>query len=51
MVSSLLQQLIDQHHGTGKLMLILSGSSMSFMERQVLGYQSPLYGRRTARSR
>lgn len=29
-------------------MLILSGSSMSFMERQVLGYQSPLYGRRTA---
>ena len=48
MVSSLLQQLIDQHHGTGKLMLILSGSSMSFMERQVLGYQSPLYGRRTA---
>ena len=32
-------------------MLILSGSSMSFMERQVLGYQSPLYGRRTARSR
>src|SRR5690625_884139 len=29
-------------------MLILCGSSMSFMENQVLGYKSPLYGRRTA---
>lgn len=29
-------------------MLILCGSSISFMENQVLGYQSPLYGRRTA---
>jgi AAA+ ATPase superfamily predicted ATPase len=29
-------------------MIILCGSSMSFMENQVLGYQSPLYGRRTA---
>ena len=28
-------------------MLILCGSSLSFMENQVLGYQSPLYGRRT----
>ncbi len=27
---------------------ILCGSSMSFMEYQVLGYESPLYGRRTA---
>jgi AAA+ ATPase superfamily predicted ATPase len=27
--------------------LILAGSSLSFMENQVLGYQSPLYGRRT----
>jgi AAA+ ATPase superfamily predicted ATPase len=26
---------------------MLCGSSMSFMEHQVLGYQSPLYGRRT----
>lgn len=29
-------------------MLILCGSSLSFMEEQVLGYESPLYGRRTA---
>ncbi len=28
--------------------LILCGSSMSFMESQVLGKESPLYGRRTA---
>jgi AAA+ ATPase superfamily predicted ATPase len=32
----------------GKLFLILCGSSMSFMENQVLAYKSPLYGRRTA---
>lgn len=30
------------------MMLILCGSSMSFVEHQVLGYQSPLYDRRTA---
>ena len=29
------------------IMIILCGSSMSFMENQVLGYNSPLYGRRT----
>jgi AAA+ ATPase superfamily predicted ATPase len=47
-ISSLLQILIDHNKDTSKLMLILCGSSMSFMENQVLGYQSPLYGRRTA---
>ena len=31
-----------------RLYFILCGSSMSFMEYQVLGYESPLYGRRTA---
>lgn len=31
-----------------ELYFILCGSSMSFMEYQVLGYESPLYGRRTA---
>ena len=31
-----------------QLMMVLCGSSMSFMERQVLGYESPLYGRHTA---
>jgi len=47
-ISSLLQIAIDHNRDKSKLMLILCGSSMSFMENQVLGYQSPLYGRRTA---
>ena len=47
-VSSILQAAIDKHQGDSKLFLILCGSSMSFMEKQVLGYKSPLYGRRTA---
>lgn len=47
-ISSILQLYIDQKFKDGKMYLILCGSSMSFMENQVLGYQSPLYGRRTA---
>jgi AAA+ ATPase superfamily predicted ATPase len=47
-VSSALQAAIDKYQAASKLYLILCGSSMSFMETQVLGYQSPLYGRRTA---
>lgn len=46
-ISSLLQTLIDQHQQTSRLFLILCGSSLSFMEHQVLGERSPLYGRRT----
>lgn len=46
--ASILQVLIDKYKDTSKLFLILCGSSMSFMEEQVLGYKSPLYGRRTA---
>lgn len=47
-ISSILQILIDKYKDNSKLFLILCGSSMSFMEEQVLGYQSPLYGRRTS---
>ena len=47
-VSSLLQGMIDREKASSSLFLILCGSSMSFMEHQVLGYESPLYGRRTA---
>lgn len=47
-ISSLLASFIDHKFLESKLMLILCGSSLSFMEHQVLGYQSPLYGRRTA---
>lgn len=47
-ISSRMQHLIDHQWADGRLFLILCGSSMSFMEHQVLGYESPLYGRRTA---
>ena len=47
-ISSILQAHIDNQLKSSKLFLILCGSSMSFMENQVLGYKSPLYGRRTA---
>ena len=48
-ISSVLQELIDNTlKANPNLFIILCGSSMSFMEKQVLGYQSPLYGRRTA---
>ncbi|MCL1793951.1 MAG: ATP-binding protein [Oscillospiraceae bacterium] len=47
-ISSILQAHIDEQFIDSKLFLILCGSSMSFMEHQVLGYKSPLYGRRTA---
>lgn len=47
-LASTLQLLIDQHKDRSKLMLILCGSSMSYMEDHVLAYKAPLYGRRTA---
>lgn len=47
-ISSMIQKHIDQRWKDSRLFLILCGSSMSFMEHQVLGYKSPLYGRRTA---
>lgn len=47
-VSSELQALIDAYKERSQLMLILCGSSMSFMEHQVLGHKSPIYGRRTS---
>ncbi len=47
-LASTLQMLIDQYKDRSKLMLILCGSSMAYMEDQVLSYKAPLYGRRTA---
>jgi AAA+ ATPase superfamily predicted ATPase len=46
--SSYLQHKIDLELKDCNIMLVLSGSSMSFMEENVLGYDSPLFGRRTA---
>ena len=47
-LASTLQLLIDKYKDNSKLMLILCGSSMSFMEDYVLSYKAPLYGRKTA---
>lgn len=46
---SVLQDLWDrQWRASGRVVLILCGSYVGFMERQVLGRRSPLFGRRTA---
>ena len=50
-VSSLLQSFLDGAKGASAMMLVLCGSSTSFMREQVLGEKSPLYGRRTAQIR
>lgn len=47
-LASTLQLMIDKYKDTSRLMLILCGSSMSYMEDNVLAYKAPLYGRRTA---
>ena len=44
---SVLQRIWDEVGKDSKLYLILCGSLISFMEREVLGHKSPLYGRRT----
>lgn len=46
--ASTLQMIIDKYKDRSKLMLILCGSSMSYMEDHVLAYKAPLYGRKTA---
>ena len=44
---SLFQRVWDTVFSREPVMLIVSGSSVSTMETEVLGYTSPLYGRRT----
>ena len=44
---SLIQRFWDLQGKNSKLFLILCGSQVSFMEREVLAERSPLYGRRT----
>ncbi|WEV40120.1 ATP-binding protein [Lactobacillus sp. ESL0681] len=46
-LNSILQHVIDYQFKQSNIFLILCGSSMSFMENQVLGKKSPLFGRRT----
>jgi AAA+ ATPase superfamily predicted ATPase len=48
-ISSILQYYMDHvWKDENGLHIILAGSSMSFMAHQVLGYESPLYGRKTS---
>lgn len=45
---SIIQDYWDNKFIKGKIFLILNGSSISMMEKKILGHKSPLYGRRTA---
>lgn len=47
-IKSILQHTIDHKWKDKKIFLILCGSSVNFMENEVMGYKSPLYGRATA---
>ena len=46
-IASVLQREIDHEWKKLNIMLVICGSSISFMEENVLGEKSPLYGRRT----
>lgn len=48
---SQLQKFWDTRGKKSSLMLVLCGSQVSFMEREVLAERSPLFGRRTAQRR
>ncbi len=50
-IPSLIQRFWDQRGKRSHLMLVLCGSQVSFMEREVLAERSPLFGRRTAQRR
>jgi len=47
-LKSILQNVIDHKLKETNIFIILSGSQISFMENEVLGSKSPLFGRRTA---
>lgn len=46
-IPSILQKVWDERLKSTKVMLILCGSYIGMMETEILGYQAPLYGRRT----
>ncbi len=50
-IPSLFQKAWDEYWRDGSIYVILLGSSMAMMENEVLGYRSPLYGRRTGQWR
>jgi len=46
-IPSILQKVWDERLKNTQVMLVLCGSYIGMMETEVLGYQAPLYGRRT----
>jgi hypothetical protein len=50
-VVTLFQKAWDEYWSQSEVFLILLGSSIAMMENEVLGYRSPLYGRRTGQWR
>ncbi|MEM4610158.1 MAG: ATP-binding protein [Thermoproteota archaeon] len=50
-IPSVFQKIWDLRLKDSRVMLVLLGSSVSMMETEVLGYRSPLYGRRTGQWR
>jgi AAA+ ATPase superfamily predicted ATPase len=50
-IASLFQKAWDEYWSKTQIYVILLGSSMAMMENEVLGYRSPLYGRRTGQWR
>lgn len=48
---SIVQRFWDSKGKKSRLLLVLCGSQVSFMEREVLAERSPLFGRRTAQRR
>lgn len=50
-ILSVLQNYIDDQWIHGQMYLILCGSSISFMENEVLSEKSPIFGRRTSQIR
>jgi len=46
-LSSIFQAIIDLHLKDSGIFLIISGSSLGMMYKEVLSYRAPLYGRRT----
>lgn len=47
-VKSILQHTIDHSWKNKNIFLVLCGSSISFMETEVMGFKSPLFGRSTS---
>lgn len=50
-IPSILQNLWDPNLKHSKLMIILCGSAMAFMEKELLSVKNPLYGRQTGNYR